>query len=87
MNKLSRIQAALDNNFVGGSDQVTYIVDVQGRQTPLTISAWLMYQPVSYPFATDLRQDGTALVQRFAGYYDTADKSPSVLVSVQQTVQ
>jgi hypothetical protein len=79
-------QAAADSNFIGGSDQVTYAIGVEGRKTPLTVSARLLYQPVSYRFATDLRQDDLPLVQRFAGYYDGTDKSPTVLATVQQSV-
>jgi hypothetical protein len=79
-------EAVSDSNFLGGSDQVTYAVNVQGSAMPLTISAQLLYQPVSYSFATNLRQDQAALVQRFAGFYDEADKSPSVVASVQQTI-
>jgi hypothetical protein len=80
-------EAVSDSNFLGGSDQVTYAIDVQGRPRPLTVAAQLLYQPVSYPFVHDLRQDAVTLVQRLAGYYDTADKSPAVLASAQQTVR
>ena len=75
-----------DANFIGGSDQLTYVVDVQGWTAPFTVSAQLLYQAVSYSFASDLLLDQTSLVQRFAGFYAGSDKTPSLLASVQQVV-
>ena len=80
-------RAATDGNFVGGSDAVTYAIDVQGRRLPLTVSAELLYQATSRAFVSDLSQDSGDLVQRFAGYYDRADKSPMLVSSVQVTVR
>lgn len=80
-------RAATDGNFVGGSDAVTYAIDVQGRSLPLAVSAELLYQATSWAFVSDLRQDSGDLVQRFAGYYDRADRSPMLVSSVQVTVR
>ena len=46
-----------DENFVGGQDTITYKVNISGYTTPLTITAELRYQSVSYRFFEDLKQD------------------------------
>ena len=79
-------EAYVDSNFSGGSDQITYVVDVSGMSAPLTVSAQLLYQVVSYPFQADLRADNSPLVQRFASYYDGADHTPVILASVEYTL-
>ncbi|MEW6569791.1 MAG: hypothetical protein AB1390_01250 [Nitrospirota bacterium] len=79
--------ALTDDDFVAGSDQVTYLVNVYGKRRPLTVTAELLYQPVSYTFAENLRQDGTDLVNRFFGFFDPADKTPKVIDTVQQAVR
>lgn len=80
-------RAATDGNFAGGSDAVTYSINVQGRRLPLTVSTELLYQATSRAFVSDLRRDPGDLVQRFAGYYDRADKSPMLVSSVQVSVR
>ena len=79
-------EAAQDSNFVGGSDQVSYQINVQGASMPLTITAKLLYQTVSCRFAADLGLDSTTLVQRFIGYYTSADKTPALLASILHTI-
>jgi hypothetical protein len=79
--------ALLDNNFVGGSDQVTYQVSVRGYSGPFTVLAELLYQAVSYHFVLDLRQDSTSFIDRFGRYYDDADRMPTVIAIVQETVR
>ncbi len=79
--------AASDDNFVGGSDRVTYQVSVQGYSRPFTVSAELLYQAVSYRFVLDLRQDSTSLIERFRRYYEDTDKMPTAIATVQKTVR
>lgn len=79
-------EAAADANFAAGQDQITYRVNVSGRRMPLTITAELLHQAVSYPFAENLRPDGTDLTNRFMGFYDQAAKTPKVISSVQRSL-
>jgi hypothetical protein len=79
-------QAAQDENFVGGADQISYQVDMRGYSEPFTVLAELLYQSVSYRFVQDLRQVSSPLIVRFSGYYDEADKTPATVVAIQQTV-
>ena len=73
---------------MGGSDQVLYRVNVKGGRGPYTVQAELLYTPVPYNFMRDLNKDSALpLVNRFAGYYDKADKTPVVVAAVQQVVR
>jgi hypothetical protein len=69
-------EAAGDANFVGGGDLITYQVDVKGAPGPFTVSAELLYEPLSYRFVQDLLVDKTPLTERFSGYYGETDKTP-----------
>lgn len=79
--------AANEENFTSGQDLITYRVDVTGSRKPLTVSVELLYQALSYPFAEDLRQDGTELTDRFMGLYDFAEKTPKLVTRAQTFVQ
>ena len=79
-------RAADDETFVGGSDRVTYQVDLGEHSGPYTVSANLLYQSLSYPFAMDLFADEGPLVERFAGYYDSMDHTPVVIADIQASV-
>jgi hypothetical protein len=79
--------ALQDETFVGGSDRVTYQVQVGERAGPYTVVAELLYQAVSYPFATDLWLDGTPQTDQMRGYYESADQTPVVVWRVEQRVR
>ena len=66
--------ASSDSNFVGGSDLVTYEIDLGGRANGFTFQAELLYQAASYRFLQDLYQDETAStrVAKFKKMADTA---------------
>jgi hypothetical protein len=81
-------QAAEDANFLGGSDLVTYRMEVGGAAGPLTLTAELLYEPLSYQFVADLLTDETELTERFGRYYGQADTAPLVVAAIQPaTVQ
>jgi hypothetical protein len=79
--------AAPDDDFVGGSDTVTYQVDVQGASGPFSLTATLLYQTLSYRFAQDLAQTDSPLVDRFMGYYRESDRRPAVLATARETIR
>jgi len=66
---------------------VTYQHSVKGASGPFTLSAALLYQTLSYPFAQDLAQEDTPLVDEFMQQYRESDKRPVVLATVQQTIR
>jgi len=73
-----------DATFVGGSDEVTYRVDVGSAVGPFTVEAALLYETLSYRFVQDLLAEGTELTERFGGYYALADKTPLVVATASQ---
>ena len=82
-----RGQAAQDANFIGGSDQIVYAVDVGSASGPFTIMAELLYQTLSYRFAKDLESGGAEAAKRFATYYAETDRMPVILTRAEHTVR
>jgi hypothetical protein len=80
-------EAAGDANFAGGSDLVTYRVEVGEATGPYTVSAELLYEPLSYAFVMDMLADGTELTERFGGYYREVDASPLVVAAVEAVTE
>jgi len=76
-----------DENFIGGSDQVAYEINVASANGMLNITVELLYQTLSYLFVTDLATTETELVNRFIGMYDPADNVPVVLDWAQISVE
>jgi hypothetical protein len=76
-----------DENFIGGSDQVAYEINVASANGMLNITVELLYQTLSYPFVADLANTNTNLVNRFMGLYDLADNDPVVLDRTQRSVR
>ena len=59
-----------DPDFTAGSDRVRYSVDVAGASGPFTIDAELLYQPIGFRWAANLKTYNAAEPRRFTGYYD-----------------
>ena len=73
--------ASTDDNFIGGSDKVTYRVDTSGYSGQISIEAVLNYQAISYPFYTDMIKDSDEepLVKRFKNFYEATDSYKSAI--------
>jgi hypothetical protein len=76
-------EAAGDANFLGGSDLVTYRMEVRDATGPFTVSAELLYEPLSYQFVADLLATETELTERFSGYWGEADRAPLVVAAIE----
>ncbi len=63
-------EARDDADFTGGSDRVRYAIDTAGARGPLTIEAELLYQPIGFRWADNLRAYQAAETTRFVSYYD-----------------
>ena len=62
--------AERDADFVGGGDRVRYRVPLRaGAAEPLTVEAELLYQPIAYRWAENLRGYSAEETQRFGRYY------------------
>jgi len=62
-------EALDDADFAAAGDRVRYAVPVGGASGPFTVSAELLYQPVGFRWATNLKAYNAAEPQRFTGYY------------------
>jgi hypothetical protein len=78
--------AVNDGDFTGAGDRVRYSIGVADAQGPFTVEAELLYQPIGYRWANNLKAyDKAAEPRRFTGYYDSmADSSTSVLARAQK---
>jgi hypothetical protein len=79
--------AALDDpDFVGASDRVRYSVAVGDAQGPFVVQAELLYQPIGFRWATNLKAyDKAAEPRRFNSYYDSmASSSTAILARAQK---
>jgi len=62
--------AADDPGFTGGAARVRYAVPVQG-DGPFTVEAELLYQPIGFRWAQNLKPYSSAFEpRRFTAYYD-----------------
>ena len=76
-----------DGNFIGGSDEVTYEIDVTGASGALDITVRLLYQTLSEPFVDDLATTDTALVTSFMDMYRRANNDPVELAVAQASTE
>lgn len=79
-----RGRASEDPDFTGGGDGVTYAVRLPDPAAEVEISVQLLYQPVSYQFVQDLFLDQDPVIERFAEYWEAADKTPVVIAEVER---
>ncbi len=75
--------AAEDENFVGGGDVVRYEMDTSGHEGPFTVTVELLYETLSYQFVQDMLLDKTELTERFGAYYNSSDKTASLIDSLE----
>lgn len=86
--------AAGDDDFSGGGDAIRYEIPLADPTLAVTISARLLYQPLSYAAVQDLALDSTAVtgtersaaaaspsIDRFLGYYAAANRTPDAIAS------
>jgi hypothetical protein len=62
--------AMQDADFTAGTDRVQYAIDVAGAQGALTVEAALLFQPIGFRWAENLRPYKAAEPARFIRYYD-----------------
>ena len=80
--------ALSDEDFIGGSDQVIYRIDTSNYKGPYTMTARLLFTPLSSPFVKDLAKDeDLPEVKRFMSLYRKADKMPQEVAAIQTIVK
>lgn len=60
-----------DADFIDGSDRVRYAVDVAQPVGPLVVDATLLFQPIGFRWAENLRAYKAVEPQTFLGYFET----------------
>jgi hypothetical protein len=76
-----RGEAREDENFLGGSDRVQYIVTLPEGSGPYTVTIELLYQSISYRWVQDMREYAGPEIERFLSYYDAVPNTPVVVAS------
>ncbi len=69
--------AALDPDFVGGSDRIRYTIDTSSAG-PFTVDVELRYQSIAFRWAQNLERYDAPEPQRFVGYYKALSSASSV---------
>ncbi len=64
-------EAEGDADFGAGGDTVRYSVPTRGAQGPFSVTAELLYQPISFRWANNLKRYDAAEPRRFTSYYDS----------------
>jgi len=64
-------RAVRDHDFTEPGDTVRYEVQVDSDRGPLNIRAELLYQPIGFRWAKNLREQQGAEIDRFVSYYDS----------------
>jgi hypothetical protein len=79
--------AASDANFTGAGDRVRYSIAVGNAEGPFTVEAELLYQPVGYRWANNLKKYDAFEPRRFNGYYDAMGKATTALLGAARRSQ
>ncbi len=77
---------AQDEDFIGGEDRISYFIPVDSTTGPVTVTARLLYAPLSYSFIKDLQKDDLPRVNQFIRYWQTTDKVPAEIGSSTKTL-
>ena len=65
-----------DSNFVGGGDDIVYVVDAPAAEGPYEVRVEMVFQVVSARFANELLAVDTPEIRAFERYYRLADVRP-----------
>ncbi len=79
--------AAQDPNFVGGSDELIYQVEVGEATGPYTVTAELLYQSIGYRWAMNLNRFDAPEPQRFIGFYENVPNQPTLISEISVEVE
>jgi hypothetical protein len=70
-----------DDDFLSGGDRVRYSITAGDAQGPFQIDAELWFQPISFRWASNLRQYDAEEPRRFTRYYDSMASSSAILLA------
>lgn len=78
--------ALTDQDFTGGSDEIRYHLAGFG-QGRYTVTAELVFQPLSYGFTQDLSQDGSTEAAAFTTMYNASSHKSMPMAAINFTVR
>ncbi len=73
--------ASSDADFMGGSDRVTYSIDLANKPGPFEVTVELRFQPVAFRWARNLSRHGAEETARFVAYYDAMASASSIALA------
>jgi hypothetical protein len=73
--------AAEDPGFTDRGSRVRYSVSTGNAQGPFSIEAELLYQPIAFRWANNLKKYDAAEPRRFTGYYDAMGTATTVTIA------
>ena len=79
-------QAREDDDFIGGSDAVRYIIHLGGQQGPFIVQASLWYQPIGYRWAHNLKDYDAPETNRFVEFYDSMSEISGIPLATAEVV-
>ena len=68
--------ASEDEDLIGGSDRIKYIMDLGEAVGPFTVTAELLYQSIGFRWADNLRGYDAPETARFLAYYEQVSNEP-----------
>ena len=82
-----RGEAMEDADFDAGGDRVGLALRLPSAQAPLTLRVELLYQPIGFRWAENLRGMEGEEVERFLEMYDSLSNTPVVVAGVSQVIE
>ena len=73
--------ARLDDDFIDGTDTVTYRVDISEGKGPFSIDVELLYQSIGYRWAQNISNYDTEEAQLFSSYYNALPNLPIIIAT------
>jgi len=73
--------AAQDQDFTGGGDKIRYSMNIANAQGPFQVDAELMFQPIGYRWANNLKPYNAEESKRFVGYYESMASGSAVIIT------
>ena len=78
---VARSEAAQDPAFTAEGHRVRYSVGVGDAQGPFRVEAELLYQPIGFRWAENLRLRPSEESMRFLGYYEAMSDATSIVLA------
>ncbi len=76
-----------DEDFLGETDTVRFVVALNGAEGPFTVTAELLYQSIGFRWADNLSQHDVLEAARFLTYYEQVPNRPALVASTTRQVE